>query len=300
MRCSPFRPLAVLALSGGLIIGTALPALAHHPELSGVVACTSGQQIITWTVKNSETTTGSNRTMTIDQLSVSSGSVVGLAVGAVFPPQPKVGSVKTATTTLSGTKTGTVTLTVRADWYGGSQDVVRSTSVTLAGGCTVPTTTTTVPPTTTTTTTVPPTTTTTLPPTTTTTQPPTTTTTQPPSTTTTQPPTTTTTQPPTTTTTGPTTTTTQPPTTTTTVPSTTTSTVLTTITTEQTEVLGETLTKAETPEVLAEKATAPGGPLAHTGAAIGLLAFLGGGLLWIGVPLRRFKRRPADEQGDEG
>ena len=231
--------------------------------------------------------------MTIDQISVSSGTVVGIAVGAVFPPQPKTGSVKTATTTSSGTKTGSVTLTVRGDWAGGSQNVVRTASVTLPGGCLVPTTTST---STTSTTTTSTTTTTTPPPPSSTT---TTTTTSAPTTTTTEPPTTTTTEPPTTTTTGPTTTTTGPPTPSTTGPTTTTTTAPpTTTTTLRTTVLGETLTKAaETPPVLGEQATgpAPSGPLAHTGAAIGLLAFVGGGLLWIGLPLSRYKRRKAED-----
>jgi hypothetical protein len=71
-----------------------------------------------------------------------------------------------------------------------------------------------------------------------------------------------------------------------------------TTTTVQTKVLGETLTKpVETPQVLAEPVTkpAPGGALAHTGAAVGLLAFIGGGLLWIGLPLSRYKRRQGED-----
>jgi hypothetical protein len=66
----------------------------------------------------------------------------------------------------------------------------------------------------------------------------------------------------------------------------------------KTEVLGETETAPTTTttvktEVLGEQVSkpAPGGALPHTGAAIGLLAFLGGGLLWIGLPLSRYKRR---------
>ena len=39
---------------------------------------------------------------------------------------------------------------------------------------------------------------------------------------------------------------------------------------------------------------APGGPLAHTGAAVGLLTFIGGGLLWVGLPLSRYKRRKTE------
>ena len=288
MRSLLVRPLAVLALSAGLVVGTALPALAHHPELSGSVACTNGQQIITWTIKNSESTSGSNRTMVVDQISVSAGTVVGVAVNAVFPPKPTSGSVKTATTTFSGTNTGPVTLTVRADWIGGSQNVVRTASVTLPGQCTVPTTTTTTTTTTTSTTT-------------------TTTTTVPPSHhhhhdrapadhhhhdrapadhhhhdrapadhhhddrapadhhhdhhRRRPPATTTTTEPP-------------------------------------AKVLGTTLTRDDTPQVLGETATKPGGSLAHTGAALGMLVFVGGALLWLGVPLSRYKRRDGESESN--
>jgi hypothetical protein len=93
--------------------------------------------------------------------------------------------------------------------------------------------------------------------------------------------------PTTTTTTAPTTTTTAAPTTTTTVKTdvlSQTEKAPTTTTTVKTEVLGEQVTKP-----------APGGPLAHTGAAIGLLAFIGGGLLWIGLPLSRYKRRKNED-----
>jgi hypothetical protein len=61
-------------------------------------------------------------------------------------------------------------------------------------------------------------------------------------------------------------------------------------------VLGESTTTTTTgvkTEVLGVQVTkpAPGGALPHTGAAVGLLAFIGGGLLWIGLPLTRYKRR---------
>jgi hypothetical protein len=235
MRRSLFRPVAVLAMTGGLVVGTALPAFAHHPILSGTVVCSaSWQQVITWTVKNSE----NNKTMTVKSVAITSGTVPNL-LNSVFTASQS----KTFTTTLPGTQTGSVKLTVGARWNTG-ETATRDASVTLKTNCKPPVTTTTSTSTTTTSTT-----------------------------------------------TSSTTTTTTAPTTTTTAPSVTTTTV-------RTEVLGETLTKpAETPEVLAEQANkpAPGGPLAHTGAAIGLLAFIGGGLLWIGLPLSRYKRRQHED-----
>jgi hypothetical protein len=278
--------LAVLAMTGGLVVASALPAWAHYPVVSGTTTCLTGQQVVTWTVKNSENT----QKMTVDVVSVTAGTVTGLT--GLY----NGGASRTATTSLPGTQTGTVTLSVHGIW----PDRVKATktaSVVLKGDCKPPVTTTTTTSSTTTTTRPPVTTTTTVPPTTTTPvaptplPPATTTTTGAPVTTTTEAPTTTTTAAPgTTTTTGPTTTTTAGPTTTTTVGTE----VLgqsedkpgpTTTTTVKTEVLGEQLTKP-----------APGGALPHTGAAVGLLAFLGGGLLWIGLPLSRYKRRKDQDQ----
>jgi hypothetical protein len=286
VRRSLSRPAAVLALTGGLVLGTALPALAHHPILSASTGCNAGEQVITWTVKNSE----SSKSMTVYKVSVSSGTVPGL-LNSVFTGSQS----QTFTTTLPGTQKGTVKLTVWGRWTNGVTED-RDTSATLKGDCKPPATTTsstsptTTSSTSTTTTTTEPTTTTTTAPTTTTTEPPTTTTTitTAPSTTTTEPPTTTTS--------------TEPPTTTTTV-LTTSSTAPTTTSTVQTEVLGETLTKpADNPQVAGEQAAAPApsSPLARSGAAIGLLAFIGGGLLWLGVPLTRYKRRPDEHEGSEG
>jgi len=100
-----------------------------------------------------------------------------------------------------------------------------------------------------------------------------------PTTTTTQPPTTTTTQPPvvtTTTTAPPVTTTTQPPVTTTTLPGTTVTT--TAPPAPGTDVQG---TNVEKPVVNPQ----PVGQLPHTGAASGILAILGGGLVLAGLIL---------------
>jgi hypothetical protein len=184
------RPAIVALLAAGIVTLFAGPALAHFPTVRGTVACAqNGQQVITWTVLNSETTVangGSGRTMTLDQVNVSSGAVAGIAVNTTFPPQPLADSTRTATTNVPGAQTGTVTLQVRGDWLGGPQDVLASGSVTLLGSCVVATTTT--MPTSTTSTTVPSTTTSTAPATTTTTTASTTTTTAQVATTTTSAP----------------------------------------------------------------------------------------------------------------
>ncbi|MDQ1498744.1 MAG: hypothetical protein QOI86_2084 [Actinomycetota bacterium] len=147
------RKSAVALLTLGIVTGLAAPAFAWHPDLTGEVACAaSGQQVVTWTVTNSEMADSENSTMTVDQIAVSSGTVGPIGVGTTFPGQPEAGSTQTSTTELPGSQTGEVTLTVRADWEGADQDVERSVSVTLPGTCVEPvTTTTTLPPTTTTT-----------------------------------------------------------------------------------------------------------------------------------------------------
>jgi hypothetical protein len=55
--------------------------------------------------------------MKITAVSVSQGTVSGIAVGDVLQPQPLAGSTGTGTTTLPGTTTGSVTLTVTGHFY---------------------------------------------------------------------------------------------------------------------------------------------------------------------------------------
>lgn len=126
-----------------LLLGILAPAaLAHTPSVTGSAECIAGEWVVTWTVTNSETTSGTNRTMTIDTLTLApSGSVAGLAAGQQFAPQPTVGSTKTGTSTYPGSTSGTFTLTVVADWDdGGPQNVTSDppASVTLDGSCTTP------------------------------------------------------------------------------------------------------------------------------------------------------------------
>lgn len=160
------RSLIAAAIVAGAIVGSALPASAYHPVLSGKVACVAGEQVVTWTVENSESTSDTGRSMIIDSVSVNHGTLSGIQAGMVFPPRPLPGSVRNATTVLPGNQTGGVKLTVQADWdRNGWQDIVMTVRVNLPGDCrntpttTVvtaaqPTTTTTAAPTTTTTTAV--------------------------------------------------------------------------------------------------------------------------------------------------
>ena len=117
------RPLwAAAILAGGLSLATALTAFANHPIITGTgPTCQNGQQVVTWTVTNSEFTVaagGSGRTMTIvSPFGVSQGSITAIKLGDVLQPQPSAGSTETGTTTLVGNLTGSVTLTVTGHFF---------------------------------------------------------------------------------------------------------------------------------------------------------------------------------------
>lgn len=133
------RPGLAALLVMGAIVGLATPASANHPVVSGRVACVGDQQVVTWTVENSESVSGTDRTMTVDEISVSPGTVSGVEAGDVLPPTPRAGSSRTATTVLPGDWTGRVTLAVLAHWSdGGLQDQVRRATVEVPGGCEPP------------------------------------------------------------------------------------------------------------------------------------------------------------------
>lgn len=153
-----------------IVVGTALPAWAHHPLLSGVTVCSDGQHLITWTVRNSET----DHPMRVASATATLGSQTFAVTGydADLPPS----GATSAQTTVPGGLDGTVTLTVHGVWpdFAGNG----STSVVLVSHCPGSTTTTTAVTTTTeaTTTTVGNSTTTSVPTTITTSVPSTTTT----------------------------------------------------------------------------------------------------------------------------
>jgi hypothetical protein len=112
------------ALVMSLMIVIASPALAHHPIPSVTAECDDvGNRVVTWTVSNGN---WEGKSMTIDQVTYTDSTsgwtsiFVGLTLG------PNGSASETVTYPLSDT--GTKTLTIRADWTGGSQDVVGSLS----------------------------------------------------------------------------------------------------------------------------------------------------------------------------
>ncbi|HVT76451.1 MAG TPA: hypothetical protein VHD87_05435, partial [Acidimicrobiales bacterium] len=133
----------------GVVVGLVLvalltlvsPASAHHPIVSGEVACSADGQtvVVSWHVQNSETVTGTNRTMTLLSAVVSQGTLVGISAGMTAPPQPLAGSTINGSTTLPSTTSGSVTLTVHGRWPSpGPQDVTGSATVQLPGACAQP------------------------------------------------------------------------------------------------------------------------------------------------------------------
>jgi hypothetical protein len=274
------RTTVMAAVAITFVVVLALPAAACHPVLSGQTTCNENQQVVNWSIGNSES--GSKLTMDILTVTAAIGATpVGVSGwAAVVPPS----GTTHASSTFSGSQTGTVVLTVTATWPSNNVTKTKSTSVTLLTNCEA-----------TTTTTVAPTTTTTEPSTTTTTEPQTTTTTEATTTTTVAPTTTTTEVAPTTTTTevAPTTTTTiaVDGTTTTVAPTTTTS-----VSVEGTTVAGQTTTTVAAPATTSAPVTAaatptPTGGLPFTGGSEWPQAIFGFGALGLGAGLWVVSRR---------
>jgi hypothetical protein len=121
------RPLVLAAaLAGSTSLIGAGAASANVPIVNATIACDSqGQQVITWSVTNSETTVatgGNGDTMKITAFTETNpdgthGTVSGLFVGEVVQPQPLAGSTVTGTTTLPGNVTGEATLDVTGEFF---------------------------------------------------------------------------------------------------------------------------------------------------------------------------------------
>jgi uncharacterized repeat protein (TIGR01451 family) len=104
---------------------TALPAIAHHPIVSGKLVCNvqTGNYDVTWTVSNGN---WENRVMTLDQ-----SNRAAVPLSSYAPNESKV-----YTESLPGNTNGSTTLTVRGDWNnGGPQNVVGSATVRSSGTC---------------------------------------------------------------------------------------------------------------------------------------------------------------------
>jgi hypothetical protein len=129
---------------------SAVTAFANHPILNGSFACVDGQQVITWTVTNSELTTasgGSGHLMQIIQpsgVSATGTMPSGINLGGVLQPQPLAGSTETGTTTLPGNLAEPVTLYITGHFINpdgspaGVPDFLASFTVNLTGTCQAP------------------------------------------------------------------------------------------------------------------------------------------------------------------
>src|SRR5688500_3266772 len=197
---------AVIALFG---VAVAIGWESAEIEVVGEPVCVVDEYHITWKITNVEDHS-SGVPAVIDYAAITPSDQATVPGGWIGSELENDGGSTTGTSIVDGDYDGSVTLTVRVNWYvGGVLADTRTSSATVnvGGDCYSPTTTTTEEETTTTTvvettttTEAPSTTTTTKPPSTTTTVVETTTTTEAPSTTTTVPETTTTTEAPSTTT----------------------------------------------------------------------------------------------------
>lgn len=146
------KKLAVLALSivASVSLGLTAPsAFAHAPAVSGLSVCSDGVKTINWTLHNSETVAGTNRTMTIFSETVTKGALP-LPIGTVVQPNGATSTDAHPATTYVAADTGSVTWNVVVNFSGGGpQNVAGSATVALVEGC-IPVTTTTLPPVTTT------------------------------------------------------------------------------------------------------------------------------------------------------
>jgi hypothetical protein len=111
----------------------------HHPEVDVAASCdtTLGQYFVVMRVENSESVTGTNRNMVIDQTTQPAYFPVGMVIypqGSASTPSGEV----TKTYYLPGNTTGTILLKIRADFSGGPQNVERQDSVNLNGNCQAP------------------------------------------------------------------------------------------------------------------------------------------------------------------
>lgn len=123
---------------------TADSAFAHAPAVSGVSVCSDGVKTITWTLHNSETVAGTNRTMTLVSETVTKGALP-LPLGTVVKPNGATSTDAHATTTYAASDAGAVTWGVVVNFSGGGpQNVAGTATVALAEGC-VPASTTTLP-----------------------------------------------------------------------------------------------------------------------------------------------------------
>ncbi len=126
--------LTLVFAAASLVTGGGRPAFAldvaphHHADVSGSASCAAGDQLVRWSIGNSD----ARRPMTIT-------SAVAALDGAPWPVVGYVSPVAAhdateATTTLPSGPTGSLTLTVAGSWPDGHQST-RSASVALVGDC---------------------------------------------------------------------------------------------------------------------------------------------------------------------
>src|SRR5690349_10357045 len=128
-----YRRGGAVAAAGAVIVATvgllAAPASAHTAKVSGVETCPGQNHLVTWTISN-DFHTAAHIDSAVATLGGDTFSVDGLAPN----PVPPNNGTATATTTVPGDRTGTITLTIHATWPDGFQQTAHG-SVDLSPPC---------------------------------------------------------------------------------------------------------------------------------------------------------------------
>lgn len=130
------RVAMVTGIVAAVVMGFALPAWAHLTIASGTTICSNDDHVVTWTIGNRAT----DLPMTVASATATIGGQSYPVTGYTSPIPSH--SDTTATSTVPGDVTGTITLTVHGTWPDGHKGTAR-TSVDLIENC-VPQSTTTV------------------------------------------------------------------------------------------------------------------------------------------------------------
>jgi hypothetical protein len=129
----PVKRLAVIPVTLIALVLYAAPAWANHVDASGTTSCSNGAHVITWTITNGD----KRLPMTVDAEAKLGAQTFPVEV--TTNPVPALTS-SSATSTVPGDLTGTVTLDVTATWSNGIHKPATAT-VDLTGPCPASTTT---------------------------------------------------------------------------------------------------------------------------------------------------------------
>jgi hypothetical protein len=131
---SPRLPL-LATIAAAIVFLTAAPAAAHTLSVTGTTTCGSTDHVVTWTIHNNETLP--TRTLHLVTVTAEIGGMSYTVSGYSTDIAP--GGSTTASTTVPGSVTGTIVITVDGKWADGFKNTATG-SVDLLDPCVVTTT----------------------------------------------------------------------------------------------------------------------------------------------------------------